>query len=387
VALPRNEAEARRLRGYARQRTRRELEAQVRDRTGRLALRLRRYPRTTSFTQIAELLGVGRSTLSDWSNQYQRGQRHAVPRGRPVSPLGAKVTAQIKDALELHGPGVGVPTLHVLFPAVARRELVAQLWTYRKEWRSVNRKTIRALRFLQPGRVWAMDFTEPDVPVEGPFTQILAVRDLASRNTLLSLPLERATGRAVFDALRMLFSKHGPPLVIKIDNAKAFDVPELAGLLKGTGVIYLKSPPYAPWYNGAIECGNGTLKVYAHHEAARHDHPEYWTCDDLEAARLRANRCARPEGLDGPDADEVFERRAPITSSERATFRAMVRAQYAKMHAAERRARETSGQPTLNQNDLARIRRDAIQSVLVETGNLEVRRRRISPVFDRRIPS
>jgi len=387
VALPREESKARasHKRGFERQRSRRELEAVVRERAGRLGMHLTRKER--SFEALARRLGLGRTTLSTWTSDHRRNVLRARPRGRPVCPLGVKVTGEIKDTLEVHGPGIGVPTLKALFPGVPRRELVSQLWTYRKEWRTVNRKTIRALRFMKPGRVWAMDFWAPDMPIEGPFTQVLAVRDLASRNTLMSLPLERATGRAVFNGLRALFAKYGPPLVIKIDNATAFEVPELEGLLKGTGVIYLKSPPYTPWYNGAVECGNGTQKYLTHHEAAHHDHPEYWTLDDIEAARRRANRYAKPYGLDWPDADEIFERRERITAEERAVFQATAREQWGKILTEEEAERKKQGGPALDKEDLARIRRSAIQSALLETGNLEVRRRRVSPPYTRRVPS
>lgn len=387
IDQPRQEAEveAQGLYGFERQRIRRETETVVRETGGRLTMHLRGHE--FSFTEIADRLGIGRSTLSKWYSLYMQGKLSNVPRGRPVCPLGHKLMEKIKNCLEVHGPSVGLATLKVHFPTVPRRQLKAILKAFRWEWSHQHRKTIRALRFLKSGRVWAMDFTEPDLPMEGPFTQILTVRDLASRDTLLSLPLERATGLAVFGALRALFAKYGPPLVIKIDNAKAFEVPELDSLLWGEGILYLKSPPYTPGYNGACEWGNGTLKHLAHHEAAINDHPEYWTGDDIENARRRANLYARPEGLDGPNADEVFARRTPITPEERETFNNTTLMNWAKILDEELKERTKRGDPNLNKIELADIVRNAIQSALLETGNLEVRRRRVSPAYKRRIPS
>jgi hypothetical protein len=43
-------------------------------------------------------------------------------------------------------------------------------------------------------------------------------------------------------------------------------------------------------YNGVCEAGNSTIKRYAHALAARHGRPHSRTLDDLEAARLLANR-------------------------------------------------------------------------------------------------
>jgi transposase InsO family protein len=387
IALPRKESEARTkgFRGYERQRSRRELEAAVRDRVCSLSLRLRHQ--NHSFTDVADRFDLGRSTLSQWCDLWIRGRLQAVPRGRPVNPLGTLRSEALKNSLELHGPSIGVNTLKALFPEVPRALLWSYLKTFRWEWSRTHRKSIRAMHFLKPGRIWAMDFTEPDLPMEGPFTQILTVRDLASRRNLLSLPLERATGLAVFGALRALFSKHGPPLVIKIDNAKAFDVPELDSLLWTAGVLYLKSPPYTPGYNGACEWGNGTLKHLAHHEAAKNDHPEYWTGDDIENARRRANLYARPEGLDGPNADEVFARRSRITPEEREAFINSTLLQWAKILDEEQKQRTKRRNPSLNKIELADIVRNAIQSALLETGNLEIRRRRVSPVYSKRVPS
>ena len=56
----------------------------------------------------------------------------------------------------------------------------------------------------------------------------------------------------------------------------------------------LYSPPACPRYNGSIEASIGALTTCAHHAAAAAGHPEYWTCADVEAARLDANTHAGP---------------------------------------------------------------------------------------------
>ena len=146
------------------------------------------------------------------------------------------------------------------------------------------------------------------------------------------------------------------------------------------GILYLKSPPYAPWYNGSVESGIGTVKVYVHHMAARHNHPEYWTCDDLEAARRRANYYHKPHGLDGPNANELWATRKRISAPKRQAFRQQVLERWAAIITAEQNEHGCE----LNKPDLARAVRSAIQWVLISEGILSVRRRRISPPIKRR---
>ncbi len=364
-------------RGFERQRGQRELEARVRQRTMRMWHHLK--TRGCRHADVARRVDVGRSTLAIWRQRWHANKLSARPLGRPVQRLSTETLRKIQDQLVVHGPGTGLATLQLMFPEVPRRELKVQRDRFRKKWRDEHKQLVESLRWTRPGTVWALDFTEPDRPLEDPFRQVLLVRDLGSKRNLLWLPLERATGRAVLDALRGLIATHGAPLVIKLDNAKAFDIPELQAFVESMNVLYLKSPPYAPWYNGSVESGIGTLKAYTHHAAARADHPEYWTCDDLEAGLRRANHYGRPAGLDGPSSDEAWVSRLAVTNSERIRFRRQVLERWADITTREQKEQ---GGP-LNKHELARAVRDAIQWALTEEGLLEIRRRRISPAIKR----
>jgi hypothetical protein len=225
-----------------------------------------------------------------------------------------------------------------------------------------------------------MDFAEPPSPVDATFSYILSVRDLGSGKALLWLPVREKSAAAVRDALRALFVEVGAPLVLKHDNDKAFAAHEVCALLAGRGVVGLRSPCYYPEYNGACEAGIGTLKTYAHHEAARHDRPGEWTCDDVEAARLRANELSRPRGHAGPTPDELWRDRQPVNDNERETFRELLDAERAR-HAEQARD-DQSGE--LTDVGRARVERQAIAAALAACAILVVRRRRISPPFKSR---
>ncbi|MGA2498936.1 MAG: hypothetical protein ABSH20_14435, partial [Tepidisphaeraceae bacterium] len=101
--------------------------------------------------------------------------------------------------------------------------------------------------------------------------------------------------------------------MLKTDNGSHFIASEVRDLLAVTNITHLLSPPMTPRYNGAQEASIGSLKTRAMHIAAAAGRFGCWSCDDVEAARLEANRQARPQGINGPVPDELWETRCPIS--------------------------------------------------------------------------
>lgn len=365
--------EKRRPRGYEAQRERREVERMVRIRAIELAAHLKEqgYDRVRS----ASCIGVSVSTMSSWRRQWQTDHLEPKPRGRPVQLLGSELARRITAMLHLLGPFEGLPVLQSLFPDVPRRELEERLRCYRAEYVRENHVVVHTLVWKRPGAVWAMDFAEPPVPIDGIYRYVLSVRDLASGKSLLWLPVERKTGRATHDALVSLFLQYGVPLVIKEDNDGAFRTEEMQQLLNACRAVFLFSPPYTPEYNGACEAGIGTLKTYSHHEAARHNRPGEWTCDDVEAARRRSNELSRPCGIDGPTPNEIWREHAKVSPGERRLFNE--RLEQKRKQLVDEATEEK--QSELNEIDRAVIERRAVAQALIACGLLLVRRRRISP--------
>jgi hypothetical protein len=181
------------------------------------------------------------------------------------------------------------------------------------------------LHWTRPGAVWAIDFAEPPRPIEGYYSRLLAVRDLASGYQLLWLPVRDDAAGTGCAALEGLFREHGAPLVLKSDNGSPFIAEELEAVLLRCRVWQLFSPVRLPSYNGSCEAGIGSMKTRTHHQAALRGHAGEWTCDDVEAARLLANQTARPWGLHGPVPEEAWQGRVRIGPEERAAFAEAVR--------------------------------------------------------------
>ena len=203
-------------------------------------------------------------------------------------------------------------------------ELADLLRRYRRLWRRRYLQCLQVLHWQVPGTVWAMDFAEAPHPIDGVYPYLLGVRDLASGQQLLWLPLRTATSFETIGALEPLFLLHGAPLVLKTDNGSPFLADDTQAYLAGWGIEHLCSPPGTPRYNGAIEAGIGSLKTRTEQEATRHGHSTRWSYDDVEAARAKANAEARPQGDSGPSPDEAWTTRRSISTAERMLFRAAV---------------------------------------------------------------
>ena len=196
-----------------------------------------------------------------------------------------------------------------------------------------------------------------------------------AKNHMLVLPdadLDMAADAAI-DGLACLFAIHGAPLVLKSDNGPAFIAEQTRTFLESQNVFCLFSPPHTPRYNGAIEAGIGSLKSRTERHAQRHGHPGYWTADDIAFAQAEANATARPQGPRGPNPDDLWAQRSPITLPQRLAFTATV-----ERHRADIQARE--GKPKDGPRTDAKERlmdRDAIRRALGEHDLLLFSRRRL----------
>ncbi len=210
-------------------------------------------------------------------------------------------------------------SLRTEFPDMPRCELAELQAGYRQCFRATHRRTVARLHWHEPGTVWAIDHLVPPAPIDSVAQAVLAIRDLASGMQLAWLPVANQAEEAAIAVLEELFTKHGPPLVLKSDNGSAFISDHFQSLLRRHGVAWLPSPPCKPGYNGGCEAGNGSLRKRTAHFASRADR---WTLDCLQAATAQANELLRPQGHRGPTHRERWSARQPIDSPMRDRFNA-----------------------------------------------------------------
>jgi transposase InsO family protein len=364
-------------RGIFGQQDRRRVERSVRVTAVAFARWLRRAHQPAS--AAAARLGLAPGTLRAWSRHWRDDRMMIRTRGRPVQRARRDERQSILALFGLLGPQLGLPTLLDLFPDVARGELIDLQRRYRHAYRRRNAVLLHTLRWTTPGAVWAMDFATPLHPIEGHYPRLFVVRDLVSGYQLMALPALGESSGIAIDVLRSLFEAYAAPLVIKSDNGAAFTAREMRAFLDRHEVLHLFSPEGTPAYNGSIEAGIGSMKTRTHYEAARHDRPGHWTCDDLEAARSQANATSRPHGPQAATPDQAWSERLPLTQSQRTRLRASCEEHRRR----ERHLRELS-QSLLSERERSGIDRIAIGRALIDKGYLLIRRRRISPPFIRR---
>jgi transposase InsO family protein len=369
-------------RGFAGQRVEREQELVVRRHAVDVGQRL--VDQGWNWTEAAEKLGLAPRTLRDWRHGFVHNQLRVLPLGRPILDATREQRNQVIRHIDELGPGIGLPSLRLSFPDLARAELEGILRRYRRVWRKLNQETIHVLHWTRPGAVWAIDFHGPRPLIDDRYPYLFAARDLSSSRQLLWLPVADMTARTVVDALIWLFAIHGAPLVVKSDNGSAFIAEAFRELSQESGVKILFSPPGMPRYNGSIEAGIGSLKSRTEQHAARQGHPGHWTWDDAEAARLEANATARPRGPLGPSPDQLWAERTPITEAERHRFSITVADRLKQIEADQ-------GWPQENPKDDMHQRamdREAIRLALVEHGYLYFTRRRIPlPITSKKVAS
>src|SRR5262249_43756893 len=320
----------------------------------------------------AARLGLSVHTLRHWEAEHEQALP-LVPRGRPVVRSSREARNAVIHWITEVGPGIGLGSLQGQFPHMALAELQDLLGRYRQVWVQRHERWQYVLHWPEPGTVWAMDFAYAPTPIDGLYPYALAVRDLASGQQLLWEPSAAMTAPAVVSALRLLFTIHGAPLVLKSDNGSAFLAGPTKHLLHCWQVAPLFSPPGVPGYNGSCEAGIGSLKTRTEYQALLHHRPGLWTLRDLEVARHQANRVLRPWGASGPAHEEVWNQRRLVSAEKRTAFRTT-------LQQLEQEARLEGGIPLeadLDHYFQAALDRQAISRALVAHGFLWFTRRRI----------
>ncbi len=318
-------------------------------------------------------LTLSERTVRRWRQQTcQTTAACLQERGRPPRCASRDERNKVFRFLRERGGSTPLAAVRAAFPTLARSDLAEILRRYRRVERRQRERRQSRLRWLQPGTVWAADFKERREPIEGRYTSILSVKDLASRCQLAWVPVEEANAQAVQQVYQRLFLEHGPPLVLKSDNGGPFRDEGTKTLLAEYRVVPLYNPRRHPAYNGGVERANGQLASYQEAVAAAQGRAGLPTCADAEAARLLANDLARPGGWQAPTARERWDQRTKLAEAQRARFLANLDEQ----RLVARTALQLPAQSDLGHYPAAAVDRRAVRDALVAHDLLVIEPRR-----------
>jgi transposase InsO family protein len=319
---------------------------------------------------VIRRLGVSERTVRRW--REDDSPRPPDERGRPPRGISREERNQVYQFLRRGGTSTPLVAVRAAFPQLRRADVADLVSRFRRLQRHKAQRYQSRLEWLRPGTVWAADFKEPREPIEGRYGWIVSVKDLASRCQLAWQPLEKATASVVQAIYAQLFAEHGPPLVLKTDNGGPFRDAATKDLLAKHQVIPLFSPKRRPQYNGGVERANGQLAGYQQAVAEFRGRAAGPTREDADTARRLANDLARPAGLDGPTARELWAARRPISAAERAALLAAVE----QRRAAVRAQWGLASDEPLTHDPSSAIDRRAVRDALVEHGLLRIHPRR-----------
>ena len=199
----------------------------------------------------AALVGVSASTVSRWGRRAAAGIATRSRRGPSRRPALSREKAREVEQLVRQMRGLSGADSIAHATGVSRRQAAA-----------VKQRVLTELEQERIARCSRIEVSEPDVmrsldQLYLPERRVALIASDASvpyRTT--ALLVTAYSGAEVARTLFADFAQHGPPLVMRMDNASPHDAPEVAELLAEHGVLLLHGPPRHPQYYGQHERQN-----------------------------------------------------------------------------------------------------------------------------------
>jgi transposase len=305
----------------------------------------------------AAVIGVSTSTMRRWSARERSGRPLRERRGGAAAPrVSAETSAQVVALVRALRGLPGADALRHAVPGVSRRRAAA-----------LKRETVTAMERERVARTTRVHVAVPGVlrgfdamhvgTTHG-MRYVLVSADACVPQRTSAPVVVRYDGPAVAAALDADFARHGAPLVLRADRARAHETPDVLAVLRAHRVLLLHGPPRHPRYYGQLERQNREHRAWL--DAA----------GELDPDALAAE-CARMVGslstlwprrtLGWCTASDAWERR-PALVEDRAALREEVDDRAARL----RRHLDARGAPA------GLAERLAIEQALIARGYLRL---------------
>lgn len=247
----------------------------------------------------AALVGVSASTVVRWSRRVRAGLLARLRRGPAQRPALSAEKAREAALLARELRGLCGADALARAAGVSRRQAAC-----------VKRQVLTELERERIARCSRLLVREPDVMRS--LDQLYLRDGVALIASDASVPQRTTanlvngyTGEEVARTLRADFTRHGAPLVMRMDNASPHDAPPVTEVLREHGVLLLHGPPRYPQY-------------YGQHERQNREHQAWLALspaiDDDELARMLRvlNELWPRRSLGWESAAAVWRRRRPL---------------------------------------------------------------------------
>jgi len=262
-----------------------------------------------TIAHVAVLIGVDVATVRRWRHtaHFCRRAQH-----EPAAALAQRTEQLVRD---LHGL-VGAAALSHSIEGVSRRiaaRIKARTLTAMEQER---KQRLSHITVSAPGFVRGMDamYLATD---HGPRYALIAADAAVPYRTSFAIS-DHYDGRLVAELLAKDIDRHGAPLVLRADRAKAHQTPEVRAILNEHQIVLLHGPPRYPCFYGQLERQNREHRAWL----ADLTEPQGSAMETLiERMFWCLNALWRRPTLHWKTAQECWNERKDIDHQIRCTFR------------------------------------------------------------------
>jgi hypothetical protein len=247
--------------------------------------------------------GLHRSTALRWRDRLRGGEVLAHRRGPCRAPLTTAVSLAAASLVrELHGL-IGADSLRHSVPGLTRRAAARIKAETCQAVERERRAQAQRVAVVAPGVLRGFDAMELCAPGQARRHALIAADGCVPFRTSWAIsPCYDA--RAVVELLDKDFRLHGPPLVLRLDRAKAHTADVVDELLQANSVLPLHGPPHHARYYGQLERQNREHRAWLGDRAVGHE--------DLEDMMVLLNERWRRATLGWCTAGEVWRGRPAL---------------------------------------------------------------------------
>jgi hypothetical protein len=199
---------------------------------------------------VAAALGVHEGTLGRWRRRARQDRPLVQRRGPPLAAASAAADAQAQELVRALGGQVGAESLRRSIGGLSRRQAARIKQAVCRQLERERRQGSDRITVSRAGVMRSLDAMHL-----GPGSLLVAADGAVPyRTSWAAVP--RYDGAAVAALIERDITRHGSPLVYRMDRARQHETAAVREVLARNQVLLLHGPPRHPQYYGQLERQN-----------------------------------------------------------------------------------------------------------------------------------